>query len=145
MAVDVDIPDQRYPASVESTAYFIAAEAPTNLAKHAHAHTARIVATATTDRLTLVIEDDGVGGATPTAGTGLSGLQVRGAAVGGTLTVESPTGAGTRVRADIPIPVQPAVHLVASASDEQHLPRVGRAECRFARDKRHLGRACRVA
>jgi PAS domain S-box-containing protein len=101
--VDVDIPAERYPASVESAAYFVAAEALTNVGKYAHAASARVAATSTAEILSLVIEDDGVGGATPTSGRGLSGLQDRVAAVGGTLTVHSPAGQGTHIRADIPL------------------------------------------
>jgi signal transduction histidine kinase len=101
--VDIDIPDDRYPPAVESAAYFVAAEALTNVAKYARAATARVVAVAGVDRLTLMIEDDGVGGAELAPGRGLTGLQDRVAAVGGMLTVHSPTDAGTRVRADIPL------------------------------------------
>jgi signal transduction histidine kinase len=101
--VDISIPDQRYPPGVESAAYFVAAEALTNVAKYARATTVRIVAKADADRLQVMIEDDGVGGAELAAGRGLTGLQDRVAAVNGTLTVDSPAGAGTRVRADIPL------------------------------------------
>jgi len=101
--VAVDIPAQRYPPSVESAAYFVAAEALTNVAKYAHAASAHVAATCPADVLTLVISDDGVGGATLIAGRGLSGLRDRVAAVGGTLTVHSPPGQGTHIRADIPL------------------------------------------
>jgi PAS domain S-box-containing protein len=109
--VHVDIPERRYPASVESAAYFVAAEALTNVAKYARASTARITATHSADRLVLAIEDDGAGGANPSPGSGLSGLQDRLAALDGTLSVDSPPGAGTRIRAEIR--VRPA-----GASDE---------------------------
>ena len=103
LPVHVEIPDERYPASVESAAYFIAAEALTNVAKYANAATARITATRAADCLVLAVEDDGAGGASPSRGSGLAGLQDRVAAFDGTLTVESPLGAGTRVRAKIPL------------------------------------------
>jgi signal transduction histidine kinase len=101
--VHVEIPEQRYPAVVESAAYFIAAEALTNVAKYAQASTARIAATRSADRLVVAVEDDGAGGANPYPGSGLSGLRDRVAALDGTLTVDSPPGAGTRIRAEIPL------------------------------------------
>jgi PAS domain S-box-containing protein len=101
--VHVDIPEQRYPTPVESAAYFVAAEALTNVAKYARASTARVTIAGTTDRLVLTIEDDGVGGATPSPGSGLAGLQDRVAAMAGSLVVDSPPGAGTRLRAEIPL------------------------------------------
>jgi signal transduction histidine kinase len=103
LPVHVDISQQRYPSSVESTAYFVAAEALTNVAKYASASSAHVTATATGDALVLAVEDDGVGGALPSAGSGLSGLQDRVAAMQGALTVESSPGAGTRIHAVIPI------------------------------------------
>jgi signal transduction histidine kinase len=102
--VQVDIPEQRHPPSVESAAYFITAEALANVAKYASATTARITATCSGDALEITVEDDGAGGATPSPGSGLSGLQDRVAALTGTLTVDSPPGAGTRIRARLPLP-----------------------------------------
>jgi PAS domain S-box-containing protein len=102
--VVIEIARRRYPASVESAAYFVAAEALTNVAKYARASSARVAATLTDGHLVLTIDDDGVGGAELSAGTGLAGLVDRLAAVDGTLTVSSPPGEGTRVRAEIPLP-----------------------------------------
>jgi signal transduction histidine kinase len=102
--VHVDIPEQRYPPSVESAAYFIAAEALTNVAKYANATTARITATCSADSLQLTVADDGAGGATPSPGSGLSGLQDRVAALAGKLIIDSPPGAGTRIHAELPLP-----------------------------------------
>jgi signal transduction histidine kinase len=101
--VEVDIADERYPKSVESAAYFVTAEALTNVATYAKASTARVSAAQTDNRLVLTIEDDGVGGAQPSAGSGLTGLADRLAAVDGTLTVSSEPGSGTRIRAEIPL------------------------------------------
>ena len=101
--VDVDIPDERYPASMELAAYFVAAEALTNVAKYADASAADVRAIPSTDSLVLEVDDDGVGGASPSPGSGLSGLLDRLAALNGTLVIESPPGAGTRVRAEIPL------------------------------------------
>jgi PAS domain S-box-containing protein len=104
LPVAVQIPNDRYPPSVESAAYFVVAEALTNVAKYAEAGTARVTATSSDGCLILTIEDDGVGGARPSVGSGLSGLQDRITALSGTLTVYSPAGRGTRIRAEIPIP-----------------------------------------
>ena len=104
MPVALQIPNDRYPPSVESAAYFVVAEALTNVAKYANAKTARCHGQVDRRRLILTIEDDGVGGARPSAGSGLSGLHDRITALSGMLTVESPPGRGTRIRAEIPLP-----------------------------------------
>ena len=103
LPVDIDIADDRYPTAVESAAYFVAAEALTNVAKYAEASTARVTARRVAGDLVLAVEDDGVGGARPAPGSGLSGLRDRLTALDGTLTVDSPPGGGTRIRAVIPI------------------------------------------
>ena len=92
----------RLPEAVEAAAYFVASEALANAAKHSHASTG--VLTASADGSTLVIEvaDDGIGGAGAAGGSGLRGLTDRVEAIGGRLTVSSPPGRGTRVRAEIP-------------------------------------------
>jgi signal transduction histidine kinase len=104
LPVHVDIPEQRHPDSVEAAAYFVVAEGLTNVAKYADAATARITASRRPDALILTIEDDGVGGATPSPGGGLAGLHDRVAAFDGMLIVDSPPGSGTRIRAEIPLP-----------------------------------------
>jgi signal transduction histidine kinase len=104
LPVALQIPNDRYPPSIESAAYFVVAEALTNVAKYANAKTARVMATSCDDCLTLTIEDDGVGGAHASAGSGLSGLHDRITALSGTLTLDSPPGRGTRIRAEIPLP-----------------------------------------
>ena len=98
--VGVDIP-ARPPASVEAIAYFVVAEALTNVAKHAHASRAEVTVRRDGDLLTLVIYDDGVGGADP-AGQGLSGLAARVAGVDGRLWVSSPAGGPTSVEVVLP-------------------------------------------
>jgi len=103
LPVDVQIPNDRYPPSVESAAYFVVAEALTNVAKYANAGTARVIATSSDRYLILTIEDDGVGGARPSAGSGLSGLHDRMTALNGTLAVDSSPDRGTRIRAEIPL------------------------------------------
>jgi PAS domain S-box-containing protein len=104
LPVAVEITDDRYPPSVESAAYFVVAEALTNVAKYANAGTARVTARSVGGCLVLLIEDDGVGGAQPSAGSGLSGLHDRVAALNGTLIVDSPAARGTRIRVEIPLP-----------------------------------------
>jgi signal transduction histidine kinase len=104
--VEVDAPDVRYPAPVESTAYFVVAEALTNVARYAGASHARVTVRSNGDDVTVEVADDGCGGADPSAGTGLRGLADRVAAAGGTLDVVSPVGAGTTLRARIPIPTE---------------------------------------
>jgi PAS domain S-box-containing protein len=103
LPVVVEIADERYPASVELAAYFVAAEALTNVAKYARASTARVRTTRTASDLVLTVDDDGIGGAQLSAGNGLAGLADRLAALDGTLTVSSQPGDGTRIRAGIPL------------------------------------------
>jgi signal transduction histidine kinase len=105
--VRVDIPEQRYPASVESAAYFVAAEALTNVAKYAQATRAHVAGRRHGDSLIIEVEDDGVGGATLSTGGGLAGLQDRIAAFQGKLLIDSTPGHGTRIRAEILLPTDP--------------------------------------
>ncbi|MGI5131410.1 sensor histidine kinase [Pseudonocardia sp. CA-107938] len=102
---DTDLPP--LPAPIAATAYFVAAEAVTNAAKHAGAHRVHVQVRCAGARLLVTVVDDGVGGAdaAPDRGSGLAGLQDRVAAVGGVLTVHSPPGAGTTVHADLPMDV----------------------------------------
>jgi signal transduction histidine kinase len=101
--VELDLElEGRLPIEVETAAYFVAAEALTNVAKYAHASVARVSATNTDGVLTLAVSDDGVGGAQPNGGGGLRGLADRVAAIDGQLTIDSPPGGGTRVAAMIP-------------------------------------------
>ncbi len=99
--VQLTVHPERLPAPVEATAYFVAAEALANIAKHADATHASIQVTRLNGRVTIDISDNGTGGANP-AGTGLRGLRDRVEALNGRLEIESPTDAGTRVTAAIP-------------------------------------------
>ena len=93
---------ERLPERVESAAYFVVAEALTNVAKYSQATQASI-SVRRDDGLVLVeVSDDGVGGADPAAGSGLRGLLDRVSALGGRLEVDSHPGNGTTVRAAIP-------------------------------------------
>jgi len=94
----------RPPRLVESTAYFTIAEALTNAQRHAGATAAEVRVRNVGDSLEVEIRDDGAGGADPARGSGLRGLTDRVTALGGSLAVESPPGAGTVVRARIPMP-----------------------------------------
>ena len=100
--VTLDVPSGRFEPTVESAAYFLACEAMTNAAKHADASSVRVCVRPLPDRLLVEVLDDGVGGAAASPGGGLAGLQDRVAALGGTLTVDSPPGHGTRITASIP-------------------------------------------
>jgi signal transduction histidine kinase len=92
----------RLPELIEATAYFIIAEALTNVAKHSGASHASITLAYEKGALTIQVEDDGHGGAGMIPGTGLSGLQNRLEALDGTLTIESPSGGPTFVRGVLP-------------------------------------------
>jgi PAS domain S-box-containing protein len=97
-----DIPDERLPEPVEAAAYYLIAEALTNVTKYAHASTVRVRVAADDTSVVVEVSDDGVGGADPATGTGLRGLTDRVEALGGSLEVVSPAGAGTSLRAEIP-------------------------------------------
>ncbi len=92
----------RLPDAIESTAYFVVAEALTNVAKHSNARRASVNIACRGDRLTLEVVDDGTGGADPAAGTGLDGLIDRVAALDGRLEIDSPQGGPTALRVDLP-------------------------------------------
>jgi signal transduction histidine kinase len=101
LPVEVDIPDQRWGADLEAAAYFVIAEALTNIAKHAQAASARVSAHESGGALAIEVSDDGVGGADAGGGSGLLGLRDRVEALGGRLSIESPPGQGTRLRATL--------------------------------------------
>jgi signal transduction histidine kinase len=101
--VTLDLPPQRLPPTLEASAYFIAAEALTNIVKHAHTTTATVTATIHDNTLQLHIQDHGTGGANPN-GRGLTGIKDRATALGGQLTIHSPPGHGTTLTATLPAP-----------------------------------------
>ncbi len=92
----------RLPGRVENTAYFIAAEALTNIAKHSGATSATVTARRDDDLLVVEISDNGHGGADPTRGTGLTGLADRVAVADGRMLLSSPPGGPTLLRAELP-------------------------------------------
>jgi signal transduction histidine kinase len=99
----LSVPSERLPERVEAAAYFVVAEAITNVARYAHATHATVVARCDDGRLVVEVADDGIGGADPGSGSGLRGLSDRIAALDGRLEVSSPTGVGTTVRALLPV------------------------------------------
>jgi signal transduction histidine kinase len=100
--VDVAVAGERLPAEIEASAYFVVAEALTNVVKHAGARSAEVKVSVEDRVLHLDVRDDGVGGARPD-GTGLLGLNDRVAALGGRLRVESAPGRGTWIAATLPL------------------------------------------
>jgi signal transduction histidine kinase len=96
------MPAERLPAPVEAAAYFVVAEALTNVVKYADASTAAVRIRRNGSYAVVEVRDDGVGGADPAVGTGLRGLADRLAALDGRLEVHSPPGEGTTVRAEVP-------------------------------------------
>ena len=93
----------RLPERVEVAAYYVVSEALTNAAKHAHASVVQVSAATAGQVLHLNVRDDGTGGADPVQGSGLIGLKDRVEALGGTITVDSPAGAGTSLHAVLPL------------------------------------------
>jgi len=104
LPVEIDcIPDVELPPPVEAAAYYVVSEALANITKYAGASAVK-VSIGQVDGYALVeVADDGVGGADPTRGSGLSGLSDRVASLNGKLVIDSPPGAGTRIRAEIPL------------------------------------------
>ncbi len=99
--LDVELSGRRTPI-VESTIYYVVSEALVNVTKHADAGRAAVRAHEVDGRLEIEIEDDGRGGAISSTGSGLRGLRDRVVTLGGTLTVESPVGEGTRIQVELP-------------------------------------------
>ena len=98
----LDAPEERLPEALEATAYFLVAEALTNVVRYAEASRTTVSAMREDGELVIEVRDDGVGGADPGAGSGLRGLADRVSALGGELEVSSPEGGGTLVRSRIP-------------------------------------------
>jgi signal transduction histidine kinase len=105
--LEVDVPS-RLPEPVEVAAYYVVSEALANTAKHAHASVIHVRVQAGDDRLRLSVRDDGVGGAAAGRGSGLVGLTDRVQALGGTITIHSPAGQGTRLQIDLPLQEGPS-------------------------------------
>ena len=102
LPVHADIPNERLPAEIEASAYFIIAEALTNVVKHAEATRTDVRARVENETLLVEVRDNGVGGADP-AGHGLVGLADRATALGGRFQVERLASGGTLVAATLPL------------------------------------------
>lgn len=100
----VHVPDGRFSPTLEVAAYFVVAEALTNVVKHAEATSVRVSARREGDALVVKVEDDGRGGANPKGGTGLVGLTDRVEALRGTVSISSSPSSGTLLRAEFPLP-----------------------------------------
>ncbi|HXP54565.1 MAG TPA: histidine kinase [Streptosporangiaceae bacterium] len=99
--VTVDVP-RRPPATIEAVAYFVVSEGLTNISKHAQASQAEVFIQRAGERLHIIVSDDGVGGADPSRGTGLTGLANRAASVDGSFEIASPPGGPTLLSVDLP-------------------------------------------
>ncbi|MFF1908881.1 sensor histidine kinase [Kitasatospora sp. NPDC058218] len=103
LPVDLEVAvDRRPPTAIESVAYFVVAEALNNVAKHARAERAAVRVDRVTDRLRIVVTDDGVGGADQSRGTGIAGLSRRARSVDGTFQITSPVGGPTTITVELP-------------------------------------------
>ncbi len=103
LPVEIDGPDAILPAQVEAAAYYVVSEALANVTKYAQASSVKVTVEQVDGCAQVVVADDGVGGADPDRGSGLRGLADRVASLNGKLAIDSPPGAGTRVRAEIPL------------------------------------------
>src|SRR3954453_22738725 len=99
----VEMPEERLTAPIEAAAYYVVAEAVTNVGKYAHASGATVGVTRSNGCATVTVSDDGVGGADFAQGSGLQGLAARVESLNGRLDVDSPPGRGTHIRAEIPL------------------------------------------
>jgi PAS domain S-box-containing protein len=102
LPVEVDVPAERFPEEIEASAYFIVAEALTNVVKHSRAGHAEVKASVADAMLNVEVRDDGIGGADP-HGHGLVGIGDRVNALGGRLTIETPATGGTLLSATLPL------------------------------------------
>jgi signal transduction histidine kinase len=97
------VPEEPLPEAIEAAAYFVVAEALTNVVKYAHASQATVSVSRNNGNAVVEIADDGIGGADPGRGSGLRGLADRVSALDGSMELDSPAGSGTRLRAEIPV------------------------------------------
>ena len=98
----VEATEERFEDSLETAAYFVASEALTNAAKHARASEVAVSAVRRNGSIVVIVRDDGIGGAAAGDGSGLLGMSDRVAALGGSVSVDSPRGSGTTITAELP-------------------------------------------
>ena len=103
LPVEIEGPRASLPAAVEAAAYYVVSEALANVTKYAQASSVKVTVEQVNACAHVEVADDGVGGADPGRGSGLRGLADRVASLNGKLAIDSPPGAGTRVRAEIPL------------------------------------------
>ena len=115
------------PGQVATAAYFAVSEALTNVVKHAHASKVHILVSSDQPALVVEIHDDGTGGASIGGGSGLRGLKDRIEALGGRLTVSSPLGTGTSIRAEIPYELSD--RLTPAQSNRSSTTLIGASRC----------------
>lgn len=116
ITVDIDLPG-RPDTPVESAAYFAVAEALTNMVRHSHAQTGSVSLRHADGMLTMIVTDDGEGGADPATGTGLRGIQRRLAAFDGTVALSSPPGGPTVITMELPCELSSPKTTPSSATD----------------------------
>ena len=116
------VPEGRFPAPIEATAYFVVSEALANVAKHARASGAQVTICKRPGWLVVEVSDDGAGGARPESGSGLRGLADRVASAGGVLHVDSPPGLRDPAGGGPPMPVTPGPVTPASGSAPGQAP-----------------------
>ena len=111
LPIEISLPSKRLPAAIEAAAYYVISEALTNVVKYAAATKVTVAAEVDEDAIMITVADDGIGGADPERGTGLSGLQDRVEALDGRFQVTSDVVGGTRVFAEIPLSAAPSAHV----------------------------------
>ena len=102
LATRVKVTEERFEDRLETAAYFVVSEALTNAAKHARASEVAVNAVRRNGSLVVTVRDDGIGGAVASDGFGFLGMSDRVAALGGSVSVDSPRGRGTTVTAELP-------------------------------------------
>jgi signal transduction histidine kinase len=112
--IGLDLNFSRPEAPIEAAAYYVVTEAVTNTAKHAQASVVEVCVRGHSDELTITIHDDGIGGADPSRGSGIIGLKDRVEALGGRISVVSPSGGGTDIY--VRLPTMPSAVIPAPAA-----------------------------
>jgi signal transduction histidine kinase len=116
ITIDIDLPG-RPDTPVESAAYFAVAETLTNMIRHSRAHTGSVSIRHANGALTMIVSDDGTGGADPATGTGLRGIERRLAAFDGTIVLSSPPGGPTVITMEVPCALSSPRTMPSSVTD----------------------------